>query len=98
MALGDPMALIDVTNVVKEYRTAKRQPGVLGAVRTLFTRQHNVRQAVAGISFSVEVGELIGYIGPNGAGKSLWRTAGGVLWMALALWVFNREMRHYASS
>jgi ABC-2 type transport system ATP-binding protein len=64
------MAIIEVDNVVKEFRTPKRQPGVFGALRTLFTRQYETRQAVAGISFTVVEGELLGYIGPNGAGKS----------------------------
>ena len=30
----------------------------------------DTNQAVAGISFTVAEGELVGYIGPNGAGKS----------------------------
>lgn len=64
------MAIIEVNNVVKEYRTPKRQPGLFGAVRTLFTREVDVQKAVAGISFTVAAGELVGYIGPNGAGKS----------------------------
>src|ERR687886_278050 len=64
------VSIIQVDNVVKEFRTPKRQPGLLGTVRTLFTRQYDVKQAVAGISFTVAEGELLGYIGPNGAGKS----------------------------
>ena len=64
------MPIIQVDNVVKEFRTPKRQAGLLGTVRTLFTRQYDVKPAVAGISFTVGEGELLGYIGPNGAGKS----------------------------
>jgi ABC-2 type transport system ATP-binding protein len=35
-----------------------------------FRRRRRVVEAVRGISFGVERGELIGYLGPNGAGKS----------------------------
>lgn len=64
------MTIIKVDNVVKEYRTPKRQAGTFGMVRTLFTRQYTTKEAVAGISFTLDEGELVGYIGPNGAGKS----------------------------
>ena len=64
------MPMIRVENVVKEFRTPKRQPGLLGGLRTLFTREYTVKRAVDSVSFSVDEGELIGYIGPNGAGKS----------------------------
>lgn len=64
------MSLIRFDNVVKEFRTPKRQPRLIGAVRTLFTRQYNIKQAVAGISFALDEGELVGYLGENGAGKS----------------------------
>jgi len=63
-----PIVVCD--NVSKEFRTPKRQPGVLGGLRTLFTREYTVKRAVESVSFSVDEGELIGYIGPNGAGKS----------------------------
>ena len=64
------MPIIRVENVAKEFRTPKRQPGLIGGVRTLFTREYTVKRAVDGVSFSVDEGELLGYIGPNGAGKS----------------------------
>src|SRR5262245_1464690 len=58
------------SHVSKEFRTPKRQPGLLGGLRTLFTRQYEIKRAVDDVSFSLDEGELLGYIGPNGAGKS----------------------------
>ena len=64
------MPIIETRDLRKVFRTVKRAPGALGALRTLFTRKYDERVAVAGASMSLEAGELVGYIGPNGAGKS----------------------------
>ena len=64
------MPQIVVENLVKTYRIAERRPGLWGAFRGIVQRSHRTIRALDGISFSLEVGELVGYIGPNGAGKS----------------------------
>jgi len=64
------MAFIDVQRLEKTFIIRKREEGLLGAFKGLFHRQIERRQAVAGITFSLDEGEIVGVIGPNGAGKS----------------------------
>ena len=63
-----PHILVD--RLVKTYRIAARDPGLMGAVRGVLHRRHRTVEALSGVSFSLERGELLGFIGPNGAGKS----------------------------
>lgn len=62
--------MIEVHNLTKEYQIMKRQPGLSGAIKSLFVRDYETKQAVKGIDFSIQKGEMVGYIGANGAGKS----------------------------
>jgi len=56
------MGVIEVDNVEKTFTVMHRA----GRVRRQRTHVH----AVAGVTFAVPAGAMVGYIGPNGAGKS----------------------------
>ncbi len=64
------MPIIETRDLRKVFRSIKRTPGAVGALKTLFSRETVARVAVEGVTMSLDAGELVGYIGPNGAGKS----------------------------
>lgn len=64
------MAMIEVSNLTKSFKKPVRKPGLWGMFKTLFSFKYTTTQAVKGISFNVDKGEIVGYIGANGAGKS----------------------------
>ena len=64
------MLQIAVQDLSKTYRVAERHRGLMGAARTLLSRTHRHIDALKGVSFALDQGELVGMIGPNGAGKS----------------------------
>jgi len=64
------MPAIQVTNLTKTFRTKHKAAGLGASVRSLFRPEYRNVEAVRGLSFEMESGELLGFIGPNGAGKS----------------------------
>src|SRR4051812_41344948 len=64
------MPQIVVEHLAKSYRISERDPGFIGTLRGVFRRRYRVVEALKGVTFSLERGELLGFIGPNGAGKS----------------------------
>ncbi|GHV26475.1 ABC transporter ATP-binding protein [Clostridia bacterium] len=62
--------MIELSNINKTFRVAKRQAGFGRAVKALFSREYELIHALNDVSFTINDGEMVGYIGPNGAGKS----------------------------
>jgi len=62
--------MIRVNGISKEFISAKKYPGLKGAIKGLFTREKVRKVAVDNVSFHIKKGEIVGYIGSNGAGKS----------------------------
>ena len=63
-------AIISARNLTKTFWRRRHRRGMLGAIRGLADRDGTEIAAVAGVSFDIAPGEVVGYIGPNGAGKS----------------------------
>lgn len=62
--------MIELNQVCKTFRVAKRDAGFGSAVKALFQKEYTYIKALDHISFRISDGEMVGYIGPNGAGKS----------------------------
>lgn len=91
-------SIISVKNLKKYYQVFEKEPGVLGAVKSVWSRKYKEVKAVDNISFSIKEGELVGFIGPNGAGKTttlkvlsglLYPTSGNVVVAGFTPW--NRK-------
>ena len=62
--------IIEIQNVIKEFKVLNRREGLKGSLKDLFSRNYKTVRAVDNISMTIAQGEIVGYLGPNGAGKS----------------------------
>ncbi len=64
------MPIVTVRDLRKTFQTKCKQPGLAGSLKAVVRPQLQTVQAVKGITFELERGDLLAFIGPNGAGKS----------------------------
>jgi len=64
------MPAIVVDNLSKSFRTKVRPGGLASSLKSLVAPEYRTVNAVRGVGFEVEEGEIVAFLGPNGAGKS----------------------------
>ncbi len=62
--------MIECRGLGKDFRQFKKEPGLMGSLKTFFTRSYDIKPAVKAFDLCIEPGEMIGLLGPNGAGKT----------------------------
>lgn len=98
--------IITVHNLRKEFEYYEKEAGLKNSFQSLFSRKKLVKEAVKGISFGIEEGEVIGFLGANGAGKTttlkmlsgiLYPTSGEISVMGYKPWERKKEFKRQFS-
>ena len=61
---------MDVRELRKTFSVTEREEGLAATLRSFVKRKRKDVNAVAGITFRIDPGEVVGFLGPNGAGKT----------------------------
>jgi ABC-2 type transport system ATP-binding protein len=69
-AVSAAASVIHVSELTKIFKVPEREAGLRAAAKALVRRTTRDVQAVDGISFDIQPGEVVGFLGPNGAGKT----------------------------
>ncbi len=95
------MLAIQTDSLSKVYRVAKRQPGAMGALKSVFKPNYTSIAALSEMTVSIRQGEIVGFLGPNGAGKTtaikiltgiMHPTSGSAKVLGFEPWRKNHEM------
>lgn len=93
-----------VKNLSKTFIVRHNEPGILGAIKGLFSSKKRDVHAIKSLSFSIEPGERVAFIGPNGAGKSttikmltgiLYPTSGEVEVLGIVPWKQRQTLGYH---
>jgi ABC-2 type transport system ATP-binding protein len=96
------MGIIEVEGLTRHFSYYEKAEGLGASLRNLVSRKQLVREAVRGVSFSLERGEMVGFLGPNGAGKTttlkmlagiMHPTSGAARVLGCVPWMRRKEFR-----
>lgn len=62
--------MIEVKGLHKTFKVHEKEPGFMGSVKSLFSREYVEKKALQDVNLTIDNGEIIGLIGSNGAGKT----------------------------
>jgi ABC-2 type transport system ATP-binding protein len=94
---------VEVSGLRKVFQAKEKAPGLKGSLRSLVRPTLHEVEAVRGIDFEIEPGEVVAFIGPNGAGKSttikmlsgiLHPTSGSVRVLGLVPWRQRQQLAY----
>ena len=62
--------MIQCKDLTKNFRSYKKEEGLLGTFKSFYSREYIDKSAVKGFELDIKAGEIVGLLGPNGAGKT----------------------------